>query len=773
MLKIESINIHDYRKIKDNSFLNSLYIEAGEHSLHSTDQETKKLFKNPDILKDPHYLIIHNKFLIGINRISKTHQHSYSDHCYLLQDETLFPTSFEIWRRELIQFCANQNHAERFLNRILASEKNIQDEIRKNPTPISFPMDFQQSENSLILGHYAHPYPKVQECPKSNESTLVNEKVDLIWLLVKKELLHIESATTYQKAQEELVTLAQESEVIIPDNFLPYPVHPIQWNALFDSYFCEKLMSGEIVKTDKTKTFYPTTSVRSLYKKECKWQLKFSLDLLLTNSIRHLKLHEVQRGMQLYDLKKDIVDKNNFEIIHEPFFLALKQHEEVLDTTIVVFRENTFKNSENDICLAVLTQAIASGGKTLLRSILDSTKLSIDIWYESFLINTLAPILKLQMQEGILLGAHQQNLILKLDSNFTIQKTYYRDAQGTGYSDLYYKKHLEKKQHLNHYIEKSKNVLPLEAAQILLSYYIFINSTAGVIKALSIESAEEEKLIKNTQNFLRDLLSSQQNSDHRFINFILSSPFLTIKNNFRCCLQNINENTMENPFSLYQNFKNPFYQKGTNPMGMTQTNGIPHPIRPAFYEGQHLYSSKLKHIDKTLSIRIIDRKIDLDIFHQWHNQKRVSYFWELDKSKIELYDYLSKGLNDPHQMPVILSFDDEPVGYFEIYWTKEDRLGPYYAADDFDRGFHLLVGNMRYLGKENTDAILRHVCRYIFESEPKTQSIMGEPRHDNTKLLKYLESFKAWTKIKEFNFPHKRAVLLRCDRTLFYNGNNF
>lgn len=200
-----------------------------------------------------------------------------------------------------------------------------------------------------------------------------------------------------------------------------------------------------------------------------------------------------------------------------------------------------------------------------------------------------------------------------------------------------------------------------------------------------------------------------------------------------------------------------------------ETNSVAHPKRYPFTAGQQLYSRYVKAIDAVVSFRVIQES-DLDTFHDWHNQPRVADFWELALPKEELRKYITKGLNDPHNMPVITEINGEAAGYFEIYWTKEDRLGPYYDSAPFDRGFHLLVGNTKFLGFNNTDALLKSVTHFIFLDEPRTRFIMGEPRHDNQKILRYVLSFKSWRKVKEFDFPHKRAALLECNREKFFLG---
>lgn len=207
------------------------------------------------------------------------------------------------------------------------------------------------------------------------------------------------------------------------------------------------------------------------------------------------------------------------------------------------------------------------------------------------------------------------------------------------------------------------------------------------------------------------------------------------------------------------------------PETWTKTKEVTHPLRPRVKPGQTLYQRTLPHLGKTLRLRVADSEKDLDVFHEWHNQPRVFDFWELNKPKEELREYLKKGLEDPHQFPVILDFDETPVGYFEMYWTKEDRLGPYYDSEAFDRGLHFLIGNEKFLGFANTDAILKSVTHYLFLEDPRTRRIMAEPRSDNVKVLRYVETFTAWKKLKEFDFPHKRAALLECRREAFFGGN--
>lgn len=200
--------------------------------------------------------------------------------------------------------------------------------------------------------------------------------------------------------------------------------------------------------------------------------------------------------------------------------------------------------------------------------------------------------------------------------------------------------------------------------------------------------------------------------------------------------------------------------------------GLRHPQRPPLPEGE-LYRRRIHSLDMDFSIRRFDPGLDLDRLTRWMNDPRVAAFWEHAWPREEQAVYVDKVLADPHLDPVIGCFDDVPFGYFEVYWAVEDRLGPYYDAQPFDRGMHLLVGEPEYLGRRFTHAWLQSICHFMFLDDDRTQRLVGEPRADNTAMLKYLDKAPGWRKIREFDFPHKRAALVMCERADFFDQASF
>ena len=181
-----------------------------------------------------------------------------------------------------------------------------------------------------------------------------------------------------------------------------------------------------------------------------------------------------------------------------------------------------------------------------------------------------------------------------------------------------------------------------------------------------------------------------------------------------------------------------------------------------------LYRRFIPGLGEEFSLRRADISQDGARFHRWQNDPRVAAFWEYPFSREKLDQYLSDRLDDPHCEPLIASFNGEPFGYIETYWALEDRLGPYYDARAFDHGAHILVGERKYLGSVRSTHWINALSHYLFLLDCRTDRLVGEPRADNVRLLKLLDR-TAWYKQKEFDFPHKRAALIQCDKAEFFS----
>ena len=525
---------------------------------------------------------LHDSYYIPLASKSLTGLHQFSDVIY---KKDLSKISFEDFVNEICLLeDANQENSQLFQKRVLASQEVMKDLTLKKESLLKSifslnDLSFKSTEQGLILGHYSHPYPKLQE--HSAQKVNLEEELSLKWHLVHKSILHLESSKYFSLdvIQDQLQALYKcecLDETLVPTDYMLFPIHPVQHESLVNNPEIRKYFDDGLIKSLENclplSKWIPTTSMRTIYNEKAQWMLKFSLGVRLTNSIRTLQENEVKRGMQLHEVltsanKKGIFthEESPLHIIHEPIFMALKDKDGcILKSTIVVLRENPFyKKNSNLICLATLNQEFPSENRSLLTKIVEviSTNKNISYteaaqnWFQSFISQVVCPLVSLQGKHGIYLGAHQQNLILELDAHYYPIKAYYRDCQGTGYSQYGHEKFKNEAESLQ---KPNGNVLPVEFANSLMGYYLFINTTLFTLKTIAMGDLELEKsLIKI---FTRGLERLNDLNDKSFIEYALKSKFFHIKDNFECCLKNINENTMANPLEIYKKFANPFCQ---------------------------------------------------------------------------------------------------------------------------------------------------------------------------------------------------------------------
>jgi hypothetical protein len=96
------------------------------------------------------------------------------------------------------------------------------------------------------------------------------------------------------------------------------------------------------------------------------------------------------------------------------------------------------------------------------------------------------------------------------------------------------------------------------------------------------------------------------------------------------------------------------------------------------------------------------------------NDPAVAHFWQEEGDLDKHRGYLQAIADDPHMLSLIGCFDEVPFGYFEVYWAKENRIAPFYDADDYDRGWHVLVGEPAFRGKRFATAWLTSISHCLF-----------------------------------------------------------
>jgi RimJ/RimL family protein N-acetyltransferase len=201
------------------------------------------------------------------------------------------------------------------------------------------------------------------------------------------------------------------------------------------------------------------------------------------------------------------------------------------------------------------------------------------------------------------------------------------------------------------------------------------------------------------------------------------------------------------------------------PARPVMSGGKRHPQRPPKPEGT-IYSRFIPWLGQAVAFRAATLD-DVDTLHRWFNDPVVDAAWGEAGARDRHETYLAGLIADPHMIPLIGTIGGEPFGYFEIYWAKENRLAPFYDVQDYDRGWHVLIGESRFRGKAYISAWLPSLMHALFLDDPRTERIVGEPKADHVQQLRNLER-SGFARIKTFDFPHKRAALVMLLRERFF-----
>lgn len=177
---------------------------------------------------------------------------------------------------------------------------------------------------------------------------------------------------------------------------------------------------------------------------------------------------------------------------------------------------------------------------------------------------------------------------------------------------------------------------------------------------------------------------------------------------------------------------------------------------------------------------------DLQLLHKWMNDPRVAKFWGC-AGPVEVQEKFLRGnLESKHSFPAIGCWDGKPFGYMEVYWVKEDTLGSLLSAGeakDWDRGFHVLVGEQEFRGAHRLSRWISALAHYCLLADMRTDSVVLEPRIDNERyacFLVLLTNFAdkidrfighlqnaGFAREKQIVFPHKTSWYMRLRRETF------
>jgi siderophore synthetase component len=406
----------------------------------------------------------------------------------------------------------------------------------------AFRSDFITTEQALVFGHHLHPTPKSRQGMDEGEMETYSPELQASFplhyfrahgSLVREGSALRKTATALIKGElhgDPAVSEEFKAAYCGEDGYSLVPAHPWQAEFLLRRPEVRRLIGkGSLEHLGPVGSPYsPTSSVRTVYRGEAEFMLKFSLGVKITNSVRNNLLKELRRGIKMHRILEGEIGEElrerfpRFGIIRDPAYVTLDTGTGKESGFEVILRENPFRGEEQPDAtpvIALCQDRLSGEGSRLARVIRDlaeregrpTSEVSLD-WFRRYLNVSLRPILWLYFTHGIAPEAHQQNSVLVLNDGYP-HRFYYRDNQGY-YFAASAREALERRLPGINEIE-GDTVVADAVVDERLRYYFFINNLFGLVNAFgAARLVDEQDLLSELRSTLAEIApSSPEASD--------------------------------------------------------------------------------------------------------------------------------------------------------------------------------------------------------------------------------------------------------------------
>jgi len=298
----------------------------------------------------------------------------------------------------------------------------------------------------------------------------------------------------------------------------------------------------------------PTASLRTVYRAQWAYQLKFSLSVRVTNSLRVTLPKELLRAVEAARLLQTQIGTRaaqiapRFTMLQDPAYLAVRHGGQIINGLSVLLRDNFWPAGRGaDVsALTTLCQDHPYGGRSRLGQIVAAlaaagARTEADVareWFRRYCDVVIVPIVRLFLELGLCMEPHQQNVLLELGGGWPARGVY-RDSQGYFHRES---AHGDITAIVPQIGEASDSIFPEALADQRLVYYPFLNNALGVVNALGVAGCIDEQVLLGD---LRALLERERARGGRYpatlLDRLLDDPTWPCKGNLRTRMHDLDE----------------------------------------------------------------------------------------------------------------------------------------------------------------------------------------------------------------------------------------
>jgi len=676
-------------------------------------------------------------------------------------------------------------HTELVKERLLNSVENLiiyLDHFNRTGKQVNqVKMNFIEAEQSLAMGHNAHPLPKGRMGFKNEEELLTYSpetagKFQLSYFLIAPENVmeqHAEGPDLTAVFRTELrsyILDAHDVPVLLDQYPLwkVVPMHP--WEADYLMALPEVIemeREGSLRNLGHWGPLYtPTSSVRTVYNRDADWMFKFSLHVKITNSERVNLLRELHRGYDISRLLKTDLGKSlkkdfpEIEFITDPAFITVSHKGKLIDGFNISIRHNVFKGEaaeKNVTLLAALCQDGLLGQVPRIVTIIEDAarlknksveQVAIN-WFKQYLHICVGPLVGILNKYGMAFEFHQQNVLVELDSQNFPAKLYFRDNQGFFFREG---KADELVKYLPGLAKESGSIVPEAYILPKYTYYLLINNLLGVVNALGCNVLADERTLIDL--IYLEFKQFEHTDITGFVDYVINRRSWEVKGNLLTNLYNIDEASapIENP-AIYRDYPNPLNKYFfCDDLIRPKTNEI-------------MYSRYFPKEDITITLRSFDLDRDLEMVHDWFNQEHTKPIWKMDGPIRELETFYRTLIPSDHSHSFIGEINGEPNFTIEPYWPMRDTVGAYYDVLATDYGSHLLIAPTDK-DKKFSFPTGQAMLDWVF-AQPVVGKCIGEAAVESRAM--HIFGTRLGYKYQHvIKMPHKDATLTFCYREWYW-----
>ncbi|RPK24468.1 hypothetical protein EDO6_05412 [Paenibacillus xylanexedens] len=409
--------------------------------------------------------------------------------------------------------------------------------------------DYRTSEQSLLVGHPFHPFPKnskgFSEQDVQKYSPELRTSFQLCYIAVRQDV-YMQEWVDDEAAMDLHDLLRSHMEPILKGKSEMYgllPVHPWQYAYISRLSEVQHYIRDEklILLGSAGPIVYPTSSVRTVYVPEWNCNIKLSLNMQITNMIRTNSAEQMRRTL---DASKYVSQHDCFgaephtHIAYETGVATCNFDDEELTSLFTIAYRPVEFDVENTYVLSSLVEAPIPGMRSRLMTMLGGGRDIAERWMDRYLACSLLPVVRAAGEKGIHFEAHLQNTLVTLEDGLPVDFIV-RDLEGVSVDEELIREQDRAASDLLFYSR--------ENAWSRTSYYFIVNHLGSLIHVLARDvNVPEEHYWKQVRKVLEDEL---ERTDNAYVRHLLTTEAFLAKQNLVSCLRGISQTPAYVPVS--------------------------------------------------------------------------------------------------------------------------------------------------------------------------------------------------------------------------------